>query len=68
MPALLLVIVSLLYGDVLHYAFMYDDGLDLARGESRSVVSLLTSGEGAFYYRPLPFLVWKGLLRAAGSL
>jgi hypothetical protein len=60
-PALLLVIVSLLYGDVVHYAFMYDDGLDLARGETRSVLSLLTSGEGAFYYRPLPFLVWKGL-------
>src|SRR5262249_28056255 len=60
-PMLLLVIVSLLYRDVLHYAFMYDDGLDLARGETRSVLSLLTSGEGAFYYRPLPFLLWKGL-------
>jgi hypothetical protein len=60
-PTLLVILVTLLYGDVLHYAFMYDDGLDLARGEDRSVVSLLTSGEGAFYYRPLPFLVWKGL-------
>ena len=30
------------------------------------MVSLLTSGEGAFYYRPLPFLVWKGLHAVLG--
>ncbi len=60
-PVLLLGLVLLLYGEALHYAFMYDDGLDLARGEDRSVLSLLTSGEGAFYYRPLPFIAWKGM-------
>jgi hypothetical protein len=60
-PLALLAAVGALYGDALGYAFMYDDGIDLARGEQRSVLSLLTSGEGAFYYRPLPFLIWKGL-------
>jgi hypothetical protein len=53
--------VFALYGDALGYAFMYDDGIDLARGEGRSVLSLLTSGEGAYYYRPLPFLIWKAM-------
>jgi len=57
----MLLAVGALYGDALGYAFMYDDGLDLTRGEGRSVLSLLTSGEGAFYYRPLPFVLWKGL-------
>jgi hypothetical protein len=60
-------LVWVLYGDALGYAFMYDDGLDLARGEQRSVLSLLTSGEGAFYYRPVPFLFWNGLHAAIGS-
>src|SRR4051794_15938840 len=65
-PLALLAAVGALYGDALGYAFMYDDGIDLARGEQRSVLSLLTSGEGAFYYRPLPFLVWKGLYALLG--
>ncbi len=60
-PLALLATVCALYGDSLGYAFMYDDGLDLARGEQRTVLSLLTSGEGAFYYRPLPFILWKGM-------
>jgi hypothetical protein len=60
-PLTLGALVLALYGDALGYAFMYDDGIDLARGEHRSVWSLLTSGEGAYYYRPLPFLVWKAL-------
>ncbi len=65
-PALCAAGVGLLYGDALHYAFLYDDGLDLARGEQRSVLSLLTSAEGAFYYRPIPFLVWKGMHAVLG--
>src|SRR4051794_15118430 len=58
---LLAALAVALYRDVLAYAFMYDDGLDLSRGEQRSVLSLLTSAEGAFYYRPLPFLIWKAM-------
>ena len=54
-------LVFAVYGPALGWAFMYDDGIDLARGETRSVLSLLTSAEGAYYYRPLPFLLWKGL-------
>src|SRR4051812_17839428 len=65
-PLALLAAVWALYGDALGYAFMYDDGIDLARGEQRSVLSLLTSGEGAYYYRPLPFLIWKGLYALLG--
>jgi hypothetical protein len=60
------VAVGVLYGDALGYAFMYDDGIDLARGEQRSVLSLLTSGEGAFYYRPLPFILWKAMHAVLG--
>jgi hypothetical protein len=65
-PLALLAAVFALYGDALGYAFMYDDGIDLARGEQRSVLSLLTSGEGAFYYRPLPFLIWKAMRALLG--
>ncbi|HLH22625.1 MAG TPA: hypothetical protein VK066_08885 [Chloroflexota bacterium] len=65
-PVALLAAVWALYGDALGYAFMYDDGIDLARGEQRSVLSLLTSGEGAFYYRPLPFIIWKAMHAALG--
>lgn len=60
-PLVLAALVCVVYGPALGWAFLYDDGIDLARGEGRSVVSLLTSAEGAYYYRPLPFLVWKGL-------
>jgi hypothetical protein len=65
-PLALLAAVFALYGDALGYAFMYDDGIDLARGEQRTVLSLLTSGEGAYYYRPLPFIIWKGMHAALG--
>jgi hypothetical protein len=65
--ALVTGLVFALYGDVLGYAFMYDDGIDLARGEDRSVWSLLTSAEGAFYYRPVPFLLWKAMHAVLGS-
>ncbi|HLI27456.1 MAG TPA: hypothetical protein VKZ60_10310 [Chloroflexota bacterium] len=61
MPVALAALVFAVYGPALGWAFLYDDGIDLARGETRGVVSLLTSAEGAYYYRPLPFLVWKGL-------
>jgi hypothetical protein len=66
-PLAALALVLVLYGDALGYAFMYDDGIDLARGEQRSVLSLLTAAEGAFYYRPLPFLFWKGLHALLGQ-
>lgn len=54
-----LVISFTLYGPVLDNAFVFDDPLDLTRGEGRSYLSLLTSSEGYSYYRPLPFLFWK---------
>jgi hypothetical protein len=60
-PLALTAAVFALYGDALGYAFMYDDGIDLARGEGRTLLSLLTSGEGAYYYRPLPFIIWKAM-------
>src|SRR3954465_14535988 len=42
-PLAILAAVWALYSEALGYAFMYDDGIDLARGEHRSVLSLLTS-------------------------
>jgi len=54
-----IVVVGLLYGPALGFAFLFDDTFDLARVEGRSYISLLTSSEGYSYYRPGPFLAWK---------
>ena len=56
----------LVYGDALRFAFTFDDPLDLPRAEGRSVWSLFTSSEGYAYYRPIPFVLWKGLRAIQG--
>lgn len=54
-----IIVVGLLYGQALGFAFLFDDTFDLARVEGRSYLSLLTSSEGYSYYRPGPFLLWR---------
>ena len=53
-------LVAFLYGQALGFAFTFDDPLDLPRAEGRSIWSLLSSSEGYAYYRPIPFILWKG--------
>jgi hypothetical protein len=57
-PAL---IAAWAYRQAVTFAFMYDDPLDLPRGLSHSVFELLTSSGTYSYYRPLSFLIWKGM-------
>lgn len=55
------VLVAVLYGQAVRFAFTFDDPLDLPRAEGRSVWSMLRTSEGYAYYRPIPFILWKGL-------
>jgi hypothetical protein len=59
-------LVALVYGQALTFAFTFDDPLDLPRAEGRSVWSMLSSSEGYAYYRPIPFIIWKGLRALQG--
>lgn len=59
--ALSAAIVAVVYGQALRFAFTFDDPLDLPRAEGRSVWSLFSTSEGYAYYRPIPFVLWKGL-------
>jgi len=54
-------LTAAVYGPALGFAFTFDDPLDLPRAEGRSVWSLFSSSEGYAYYRPIPFVIWKGL-------
>lgn len=54
-------LVALVYGQALRFAFTFDDPLDLPRAEGRSVWSMFSTSEGYAYYRPIPFVIWKGL-------
>lgn len=60
------VLTALVYGQALHFAFTFDDPLDLPRAEGRSVWSIFSSSEGYAYYRPIPFVIWKGLRALQG--
>jgi hypothetical protein len=55
------------YGAALRFAFTFDDPLDLPRAEGRSVWSIFSSSEGYAYYRPIPFVLWKGLRAIQGE-
>lgn len=59
-------IVAVVYGQALRFAFTFDDPLDLPRAEGRSVWSLFRTSEGYAYYRPIPFVLWKGLRALQG--
>ena len=59
-------LVAAVYGQALGFAFTFDDPLDLPRAEGRSVWSLLSTSEGYAYYRPIPFILWKGLRALQG--
>jgi hypothetical protein len=54
------VLTYVIYGQALHFAFTFDDPLDLPRAEGRSVWSMFSSSAGYSYYRPVPFVIWKG--------
>jgi len=54
-------LVAAVYGQALTFAFTFDDPIDLPRAGGRSVWSMVSSSEGYSYYRPIPFLIWKGL-------
>jgi len=61
------VLTFAVYGAALRFAFTFDDPLDLPRAEGRSAWSIFTSSAGYAYYRPIPFVVWKGLRAIQGS-
>ncbi|MGN6700166.1 MAG: hypothetical protein ACTHMR_18575 [Thermomicrobiales bacterium] len=68
-PLVLLLCAGLtyaIYGQALHFAFTFDDPLDLPRAEGRSVWSMFSSSAGYSYYRPVPFVIWKGLRALQG--
>lgn len=60
------VLTALVYGQALRFAFTFDDPLDLPRAEGRTVWSMFSSSEGYAYYRPIPFVIWKGLRSLQG--
>jgi hypothetical protein len=55
------ILTATIYGPALHFAFTFDDPLDLPRAEGRSVWSIFSSSAGYAYYRPIPFVIWKAL-------
>jgi hypothetical protein len=55
------ILTAAIYGPALHFAFTFDDPLDLPRAEGRSVWSIFSSSAGYAYYRPIPFVIWKFL-------
>ncbi|MBI2305095.1 MAG: glycosyltransferase family 39 protein [Chloroflexi bacterium] len=59
-------LVFAVYGDALHYTFMFDDAIDLPRASGRSLLSIFTSAGESGYYRPLPLLVWNLMYRVLG--
>jgi len=61
------VLTFAVYGAALHFAFTFDDPLDLPRAEGRSAWSVFTSSAGYAYYRPIPFVIWKFLRAIQGS-
>lgn len=61
------VLTFAVYGAALHFAFTFDDPLDLPRAEGRSVWSIFTSSAGYAYYRPIPFVIWKFFRAIQGS-
>jgi hypothetical protein len=60
------VLTYTIYGQALYFAFTFDDPLDLPRAEGRSVWSMFSSSAGYSYYRPVPFVIWKGLRALQG--
>ena len=49
------------YWRVLGFSFFLDDSFDLTRTETETFRSLLGPLQGYVYYRPIPFMIWKGL-------